>query len=61
MSLILSSLCLDFLLIIIFSQTPSQKFTCSIMFPVIRFHYDVMKKKYRDNIQLLLTDTDSLM
>ena len=31
------------------------------MFPVINFDYDVMKKKYRDNIQLLFTDTDSLM
>ena len=31
------------------------------MVPVIRFHYDVMKKKYGENIQLLFTDTDSLM
>ena len=28
---------------------------------IIRFHYDAMKKKYRDNIQLLFTDTVSVM
>ena len=27
----------------------------------IRFHYDLMKKKYGDNIRLLFTDSDSLM
>ena len=27
----------------------------------MRFHYDVMKKKYGNNIGLLFTDTDSLM
>ena len=28
---------------------------------VSRFHYDVLKAKYRDRAQLLFTDTDSLM
>ena len=31
------------------------------MFPTIRFNYEVMKKKYRENIELLFTDTESLM
>ena len=26
-----------------------------------KFHYDVMKEKYQDNIKLLMTDTDSLV
>ena len=29
--------------------------------PHHRFHYDVIKKKYGDSIQLFFTDTDSLM
>ena len=31
------------------------------MFPIIRFHYDVMKKKYGENMELLFTHTDCLM
>ena len=28
---------------------------------MIRFHYEVMKQKYGDNIQFLFTDTDSFI
>ena len=60
-AIVVSSFYLCFILNFSFIHTPSHIFTCSIIFPIIRFHYDVMKKKYGDNIQLLFTDTDSLM
>ena len=53
MSLLLSSFFLYFIQILTFTHTSR---TC-----ITRFHCDVMKNKYGDNIQVLFTDTDSLM
>ena len=56
---VVSSFYHNFFLNFSFTHTPSHIFTCSIMFPIIRFHYDLMTKKYGENIQLLFTDPDS--
>ena len=53
MSLLLSSFCVYFIQILTFTHSSR---TC-----LTRFQYDVTKKKYGDNIQLLFRETDALI
>ena len=44
MALVLLSFRLYLILILNVHHTPTHIFICYIMFPIMRFHYDVMKK-----------------
>ena len=61
MSTVLFSFCVYLIRFFTNHHSSTHIFIWPCLFPVIMFHHDVMRKKYGDNIQLLVTDTDSLM